>query len=99
MQGCGRIIQTLGTPYRGTPLAGILAFLANLFFDYACGYNENLTYSGAERWLSKIPLETRKEVYYYTTQVSDARTYLRMHMHTYTHSHTHTHTKRLWDHF
>ena len=70
LQENGRIVQSLGTPYRGSPLAGILAFLAELLFDYSCGLNEDLTYSGADRWESKIPLEYKASVYYYTTQVS-----------------------------
>ena len=45
-------------------------FFAELLFDYSCGLNEDLTYSGAERWLSMIPLETKASVYYYTTQVA-----------------------------
>ena len=36
-------------------------------FGISCGYNEGLTPKGATRWLSKIPLNKQKEVYYYTT--------------------------------
>ena len=69
LQKNGRVVQSLGTPYRGSPLAGILAYLADLLFGYGCGANENLTYCGAEEWLCGIPLDKRAAVYYYTTQV------------------------------
>ena len=36
-------------------------------FGISCGYNEGLTPKGAARWLSKIPLNKQKEIYYYTT--------------------------------
>jgi len=50
-------------------LAGLLAFLGEII-GIGCGLNEDLTYSGAERWESKIPLDKKADVYYYTTQVS-----------------------------
>lgn len=69
LQENGRIVQSLGTPYQGCPLAGLLAYLGDLL-GIGCGLNEDLTYDGAEQWLSKIPLDKRAEVYYYTTQVA-----------------------------
>jgi len=40
-------------------------------FGILCGSNDDLTYNGAERWASKIPMEKAAEVYYYTTQVEN----------------------------
>jgi pimeloyl-ACP methyl ester carboxylesterase len=49
-----RLIQSVGTPYQGTPLAGNIALLGNIF-GVGCGYNYDLTYNGAAGWLSGIP--------------------------------------------
>ena len=54
-----RRIQSVGSPYDGTPLASLGFF--------ACGVNDNLTPSGASTWLAGIPTWARREVYYYTT--------------------------------
>ncbi len=61
-----RLIQSVGTPYKGTNLSGILATLGN-WFGIACGSNSNLTYSGASSWLAGIPTSARAKVNYYTT--------------------------------
>lgn len=61
-----RLIQSVGTPYQGTNLAGILATLGN-WFGVGCGTNDNLTYSGASSWLAGIPSWARSKVNYYTT--------------------------------
>ena len=61
-----RLIQSVGTPYRGTNLAGILAKLGN-WFGVGCGTNSNLSYSGAASWLAGIPNSARAKVNYYTT--------------------------------
>ena len=61
-----RLIQSVGTPYKGTNLSGILATLGN-WFGVACGSNSNLTYSGASSWLAGIPTSSRAKVNYYTT--------------------------------
>jgi hypothetical protein len=61
-----RLIQSVGTPYQGTPLAGNLAALGDIF-GAGCGYNANLTTSGAASWLSGIPTWARNQVSYYTT--------------------------------
>ena len=45
---------------------GIIPRIASIF-GLRCGYNEDLSPHGASRWLSKIPVEKQKEVYYYTT--------------------------------
>ena len=71
-QGVGgtRSIQTVGTPYQGTALAGNLATLATVF-GMACGTVYDETYRGAAVWLSLIPQQFRSWVYYYTTSASD----------------------------
>jgi hypothetical protein len=61
-----RLIQSVGTPYRGTNLAGILASLGS-WFGVGCGSNSNLTYSGAQSWLAGIPTWARAKANYYTT--------------------------------
>ena len=62
----GRLIQSVGTPYQGTPLAGNLAAIGDIF-GVGCGYNSNLTVSGGGAWLSGIPTWARSKVNYYTT--------------------------------
>ncbi|MGE4072320.1 MAG: choice-of-anchor X domain-containing protein [Lysobacterales bacterium] len=61
-----RLIQSVGSPYQGTNIAGILATMGN-WFGVACGSNANLTYSGASSWLAGIPTSSRAKVNYYTT--------------------------------
>lgn len=61
-----RLIQSVGTPYQGTALAGNLAALGDIF-GIGCGTNTDLTYSGASNWLSGIPSWARSRVHYYTT--------------------------------
>jgi hypothetical protein len=65
-----RLIQSVGTPYQGTALAGNLAVLGQIF-GAGCGYNNDLTYSGAATWLSGIPSWARAKVYYHTTSFTD----------------------------
>jgi hypothetical protein len=66
-----RLIQSVGTPYQGTNLAGILASLGS-WFGVGCGSNDNLTYSGASAWLAGIPSWARAKVNYYTTSFATA---------------------------
>ncbi|WP_133000129.1 choice-of-anchor X domain-containing protein [Luteimonas arsenica] len=61
-----RLMQSVGTPYQGTNLSGILATIGN-WFGVACGSNSNMTYSGASAWLSGIPSWARAKANYYTT--------------------------------
>jgi hypothetical protein len=61
-----RLIQSVGTPYQGTSLAGMLALLGEIF-GAGCGTNWDLTYDGASLWLSGIPSWARSRVYYHTT--------------------------------
>jgi len=66
----GRIIQSVGTPYRGTALAGSLALIGEVF-GIGCGVNTDMTYSGAANWLATIPSWARSQVDYYTTSFTD----------------------------
>ena len=63
----GRAIQTVGSPYQGCSLAGVLAGIGKVF-GYGCGTQYDLTPEGASLWLSSIPMEARDHVYYYTTE-------------------------------
>jgi hypothetical protein len=65
-----RLIQSVGTPYQGTALAGNLAALGSVF-GAGCGTNNNLTYSGAAAWLAGIPSWARAKVHYSTTSFTD----------------------------
>lgn len=65
-----RKIQSVGTPYQGTALAGNLAAIGDVF-GAGCGTNYDLTYDGASAWLSGIPSWARAEVNYYTTSFKD----------------------------
>lgn len=58
----GRRIQSVASPYQGTPLAS--------FGFLACGNNTNLTPSGATTWLASIPSWARAEVFTWTTSNS-----------------------------
>lgn len=64
------MIQSVGTPYQGSALAGNLASLGDVF-GVGCGYNNDLTYSGASTWLDGIGTWARQEVNYYTTSFVD----------------------------
>ncbi len=65
-----RLIQSVGTPYQGTALAGNLAALGSVF-GVGCGSNTDLTYSGAAAWLAGIPSWARGQVNYYSTSFTD----------------------------
>lgn len=65
-----RLIQSVGTPFQGTALAGNLALIGSIF-GAGCGANTDLTYSGAASWLSNIPAWARAKVYYHTTSFTD----------------------------
>lgn len=57
-----RRIQSVATPYQGTPLASLGSF--------ACGVNSDMTPSGSATWLAGIPTWARNEVWYWTTSNS-----------------------------
>ncbi len=65
-----RLIQSVGSPYQGTPLAGNAAVLGDLF-GAGCGSNSDLSTSGAVQWLSLIPTSSRQNVWYWTTSFED----------------------------
>lgn len=65
-----RLIQSVGTPYQGTALAGNLALLGQIF-GAGCGSNSNMSYSGAAAWLAGIPTWARAKVNYSTTSFTD----------------------------
>jgi hypothetical protein len=65
-----RLIQSVGCPYQGTPLAGNLAVLGAIF-GVGCGATADLSVDGAAAWLSTIPSWARAEVFYWTTQYLD----------------------------
>jgi len=65
-----RLIQSVGTPYQGTALAGNLALLGQIF-GAGCGSNSNMSYSGAASWLAGIPTWARAKVNYFTTSFDD----------------------------
>jgi len=62
-------MQSVGTPYMGCPMAGLLARIGDIF-GVGCGINNDLTYDGARRWLAGIPQSTRSRITYVTTQYS-----------------------------
>ena len=68
--GGTRLIQSVGTPYQGTALAGNLAALGSVF-GAGCGTNNDLTYSGSAAWLANIPSWARAKVFYHTTSFTD----------------------------
>lgn len=57
-----RRIQSVASPYQGTPLASLGGF--------SCGVNNDMTPSGAVAWLAGIPTWARAEVHYWTTSNS-----------------------------
>jgi hypothetical protein len=69
-RGGSRRIQSVGTPYQGTSLAGTLAAIGDIF-GAGCGRNDNLTYDGAAAWLSGIPASNRSAINYFTTTFTD----------------------------
>jgi ADP-dependent glucokinase len=65
-----RRIQSVGSPWEGSGIAGSLAELGQSL-GYGCGNNMDLTHDGARNWLATIPMATRKEVFSYITQYAD----------------------------
>ncbi|KAM9981048.1 hypothetical protein ACTFIY_003370 [Dictyostelium cf. discoideum] len=65
----GRVIQSMGTPYQGTALAGTWASIGSAV-GVGCSANDDLTVDGAALWLKSIPADKRALVYYTTTQYS-----------------------------
>ena len=65
-----RIIQSVGSPYKGSGLAGVIASIGTVV-GIGCGRQTDLTYDGASKWLSSIPLSARQQLYYSYTQYKD----------------------------
>jgi hypothetical protein len=63
----GFIIQSVGSPYAGSGLAGSLASIGDVF-GVGCGTNFDLTHDGAALWGNGITSDTRDDIHYYTTQ-------------------------------
>jgi pimeloyl-ACP methyl ester carboxylesterase len=60
----GRRIQSVASPYQGTPLAA--------YGGFACGVNNDMTPAGSATWLAGIPTWARAEVSYWTTSTAGA---------------------------
>jgi hypothetical protein len=67
--GPGRLVQAVGAPFEGTPIAGVLAALGSIF-GVQCGANYDMTPEGAAIWLSTIPPAPRARVFTFTTSYS-----------------------------
>ena len=65
-----RLIQSVGSPYQGTPLAGNLAVLGSIF-GVGCGPVTDMSPEGASAWLATIPTWARAKVWYWTTSYKD----------------------------
>jgi len=61
-----RLIQSVGTPFKGCTAAGTLAELGKVF-GVGCGSNTDLSLDGAVNWLAGISMESRRSVHFYTT--------------------------------
>jgi len=65
-----RKIQAIGTPFGGTPLAGSIADLGDIF-GIQCGSNFDMTYDGSALWASYIPGWARAETWTWSTTFED----------------------------
>eukprot|EP01092_Planopodium_desertum_P014507 TRINITY_DN733_c0_g1_i1.p1 TRINITY_DN733_c0_g1~~TRINITY_DN733_c0_g1_i1.p1 ORF type:complete len:540 (-),score=198.37 TRINITY_DN733_c0_g1_i1:88-1707(-) len=65
----GRPIQSVGSPYKGSSLAGTIADLGSIF-GVGCGSNTDMTTTGGVTWQAGISAATRAEVAYYITRYS-----------------------------
>ncbi|WP_127168101.1 choice-of-anchor X domain-containing protein [Xanthomonas euvesicatoria] len=68
----GLVMQSVGTPYQGTNMAGLLAAVGS-WFGEGCGTNTDMTYDGAKAWLAGIPADARAKVNYYTTSFAKSK--------------------------
>lgn len=62
-----RLLQSVGSPYYGSSLAGGIAAIGDMI-GFGCGKNTDLTHDGAELWLATIPKTTRDQMHFYTSQ-------------------------------
>jgi hypothetical protein len=65
----GRVLQSVGSPYRGTALAGSLAGIGDVF-GVGCGTQAEMTHDGAALWRTTLPKDLSSHVSYYTSQYS-----------------------------
>jgi hypothetical protein len=61
-----RLIQTVGTPFLGSTAAANAADLGKVF-GVGCGANSDLSRDGAANWISGVSMDSRKDVYFFTT--------------------------------
>ena len=59
-------IQSIGSPYQGTPLADNAASI-EYFFGAGCGANSDLSITGTANWITGISQFAIQRVFYYTT--------------------------------
>lgn len=64
--GSGRLMQCVGSPLEGTPLAGNLAAFGQAL-GIQCGANFDITPDGAAAWLAGIPTASRAKLFTHTT--------------------------------
>jgi len=69
-----RLIQTVGTPWKGCTAAGTLAELGRIF-GVGCGSNTDLSLDGAINWLSGISMASRSKVHFFTTTYEQGTTF------------------------
>jgi len=62
----GRLVQSVGSPYKGSGAAGVAANLGKVF-GAGCGACKDLTKDGAALWLATIADHAKIKAYYYTT--------------------------------
>jgi hypothetical protein len=65
--GLPRLIQTVGTPFGGTPIMDNINKLPKGWFEkffYGCTYVHDLTQDGGVQWLATIPGKARQAVTY-----------------------------------
>jgi len=62
----GRLLQSVGTPYKGNSGAGAASNFIKIF-RISCGSNLDLTKSVAALWLKDIDLISKQNVYFYRT--------------------------------
>ena len=66
----GRLIQSVGSPYGGSGMAGSSADLGSIF-GIGCGSCYDLTHDGSALWMKGITSQAAGSVNYYTTQYKD----------------------------
>jgi hypothetical protein len=66
-----QLIQSVGTPYGGTNLQGILSIVGGLTGLAGCGFTWELTYTGGALWKLGIDTDKRSSVRYRSTSFTD----------------------------